>query len=150
MSESLTEGMSKVLGALRARFGFDVVNPTATDKQLRVLGRVHPEQERNWLAGVQHMLSVSEKAAWSVDISRQYFLRGGVLVYAWRVIFQGEGLEQYVNSIVSSLGGAPRAQFEVEEQVLSVLGTRNTMNARGKGASVQGTTPMLLKQRAGM
>ena len=139
-----------VLEMMRTRFGFDVVQPTASPNQLRVLGRVPSEQERNWLVGVQHMLSVSEKTPWSVDISRQYFLRSGVLVYAWRVIFQGEGIEQYMEGIVAALSNAPKARFEVEEQALSVNGARSTMNTKGKGASSSGTTPLLLQQRAGM
>ena len=140
-----------VLNALHTRFGFEVLQPTIGEKQIRALGRVHAQHEDNWKVGMQHILSIAEGAEWSADISRQYFLRGGVLVYAWRVIFQGGDMAALAPHILATLNNTPRARVELMEQPLpGVKGQRTMMNKRGKGAGSADSTPLLLQQRAGM
>lgn len=141
--------LQEVLTALTKRYGFEVVQPTLSTNKIRVLGRIQEAQERNWMVGIEHLLTVADGRAWNVDVSRQYFLRGPSLVYAWRLIIQAPELEQHVDDIVTTLNNAPRAKFQVEEQALPVRGRRSTMNANGKGASSAGTLPSILQRKVG-
>jgi hypothetical protein len=140
--------LQDILGELRTRFGFEVLEPTITDTQVRALGRVRPQDAARWKAGREHILSVEGRAAWSVDISRKYFLRDGVEVYAWRIIFQGPALAAHAQHIVSTLRGVPQPQVQVEEQLI-FRGKRPLMNSNGKGAAPIGATPLLLQKRQG-
>ncbi len=145
----MSEKLQQVLRTLQTRFGFEVVQPTISLTKIRVLGRIQQAQQRNWMAGVQHILLVAEKREWGIDISRQYFVRGDTLVFAWRVIIQAQNknLEQYADDIITTFNNAPRARVELDEQALPVRGPRSTMNSRGKGASSGGSLPSILQRQ---
>ena len=124
---------------LRMRGGFERVNHQATPNQLRLLGRVRNPSTNSWILMVQHLLAASEKSGgeWSIDISKQYFLRSGKVMFGWRVILQGADLMEKLPQIGQVVVGAPRARAIVEEQALpGVHGDRNapSMSNRGKGA----------------
>jgi hypothetical protein len=143
-------GSDTVLANLTSRYGFQVVTQNVSTSQIRVVGRVHPNHRRNWIVGMQHLLLQASRSPWNVDVSRQYFLRGELMVWGWRLIFQHEDVEQVCPAIVAALQGAPRARFEVEEQALpGVTGQRHTMTEGGKGMAPAGTPPLLIRQRAG-
>jgi hypothetical protein len=116
-----------------------------------VVGRVGPDHKRNWVVGIQHLLVQEQSKPWNVDISRQYFLRNGVVVWGWRLIFQHEDIEAMCGDIIKVIAAAPRARFEVEEQALpGVTGPRHTMTARGKGSAAAGTPPLIIQRRGGL
>lgn len=145
MFESLIEALE--------RTGFQTILPTERPTQLRVVGRVPASTMPGWLELVTELLTQAEvSVSWSLDVSKQYFLREGSLVYAWRLIFQADKLQDCQEEIIELLRASaprPRPQAEVTEQPLSVLGPRNTYNsATGKGASSAGTAPAILKRRA--
>ena len=145
--------LDELLSALCGRFGMQIVSQNVTPNQIRLLLRISPQHTRNWLVAGQHMLQAASSSPWNFDLSRHYFLRGqgGVMVWGWRVIFQHEDIAAQIPSIIVALGSAPRARFEVEEQPLpGVTGQRRTMNDRGKGASSEGTPPLLLRMRMGL
>lgn len=147
MSEEATQAL---ITALTNRFGFETRQQDSRPNQLRLLGRVPQAHARNWTIFRQHMLEVSMKRSWSYDGSRQDLLRGGALVWGWRLIFQHEDIEAQVPDIIGVIQSCPRAKFEVEEQALpGVQGQRRTMNARGKGASFSGSVPLIVQQKAG-
>lgn len=140
----------QLLQALNRRFGFETVTQNVGTKQIRVVGRVSPDYKRNWLVGIQHLLTQEQSSPWSVDISRQYFLRNGVVVWGWRLIFQHEDLEAMCTDVIATVSNAPRARFEVEEQALpGVSGQRHTMTSKGKGAAPAGTPPLLVQRKVG-
>lgn len=140
----------QLLQALNRRFGFETVTQSVGTKQLRVVGRVGADHKRNWLVGIQHLLTQEQSRPWSVDISRQYFLRNGVVVWGWRLIFQHEDLEALYADVISAINNAPRARFEVEEQALpGVSGQRHTMTSKGKGSAPAGTPPLLVQRKVG-
>ena len=146
----MDEPCDVVVGALARRFGFEVRKKDVRSNQLRLLGRVPPAQARNWVVFRKHMLEMSMRKEWTYDGSRQDILRGGALVWGWRLIFQHDALESYFPEIVDVINSCPRAKFEVEEQPLpGVTGQRRIMNARGKGASSAGSVPLIVQQRAG-
>ena len=69
--------------------GFEVVSHSGRETQARLLGRVPRPMVPGWLIIVRHLLMQSGSQGWTVDISKQYFLRGGKVMYGWRLIFQG-------------------------------------------------------------
>lgn len=146
--------LESLLSTICNRFGMQVVNQNVSQSQVRLVLRINPQHTRNWLVAGQHLLRVSKRSEWTFDLSRHYFLRGGddgVMVWAWRVIFQHQDIMSQVPSIISAMSSAPRARFEIDEQQLpGVTGQRRTMNDRGKGASAAGSTPLLIRQRMGM
>lgn len=148
----MEELVNQLLTVMHARFGMQVVTQNASANQVRLVARVQPNFTRNWLVGAHHMLQCSQREPWNLDLSRQYFLRGELMVWGWRLIFQHPELEKCLPSIIQAVQTSPRARFEVEEQQLpGVTGQRRVMNPEtGKGASSAGTPPLLIKQRAGM
>lgn len=120
---------------LRERGGFEVVNQAPSASQLRLMGRVPKPAMPGWLIIVQRLLIQASKAAWSVDISKQYFLRNDQVVFGWRLIFQGQDLEQHLPAIGQVIVNAPRARAFVSEQILAGASpTRNEPGPTGKGA----------------
>jgi len=123
-----------LLNQLHTRGGFELVNQSTTETQARLMGRVHRNAMGAWLILVQNLLLRSGQG-WSVDISKQYFLRDGRVVYAWRLIFQGKELERAMPDICQTIINAPRAKSVIEEQPLvGARANRNAPNAKGKGA----------------
>ncbi len=145
MTEEHTQA---ILMALRTRFGYEAVQVSQNPKQVRLLGRIPQQQTRNWQVGRHHIFLNERSHPWTVDISRQYFLRGEVEVFGWRLIFQGDNLAEHVKSITQTIMSAPRAKFELEEQALpGVSGPRRTMNDKGRGAGSAGAIPLILQGR---
>ena len=129
------ESTLNLLSKLQGRGGFDVVNNTATATQVRLMGRVPKAAMAGWLILVQRLLMRADGAAWSVDISKQYFIRNGQVVFGWRLIFQGPQLESHLGNIEQTIVNAPRARAFVDEQALAgARPDRNSPNAKGKGA----------------
>ncbi len=129
------DSLLNLLNKLHQRGGFEIVNRTASDKQARLMGRVPKPAMPGWLIIVQRLLLRADKAAWSVDISKQYFLRNDQVVFGWRLIFQGPELEKALPDIEQTVLNAPRVRAFVDEQVLAgASGSRNEPGPTGKGA----------------
>lgn len=138
---------------LKLRGGYELVNHNATPTQIRMLGRVPKEMMGSWLLVAHRLLSVSEGAAWSVDISKQYFLRSNRILFAWRIILQGEDLDAQMIALCEAISNAPRPKTIVEEQRLYGASPDRNMPRGGKGAQGVLTAvvgPMAIaQQRAG-
>jgi hypothetical protein len=128
--------VESLLTKLHGRGGFEVVNDKATDTQVRLMGRVPKPAMAGWLIIVQRLLVRANKVpSWSVDISKQYFLRNDQVVFGWRLIFQGQELAAQLGDIEQTIINAPRARAFVDEQVLAgAHPERNAPGASGKGA----------------
>lgn len=100
-----------IQAALHKKSSFEVIEHSEADNQLRVMGRQPRDQMNtnlaNWLLVVRQVLQQSAKLPWSVDVSKQYFLRGDNVIYGWRLIFQGEGIKEHYESILQTVLGAP-------------------------------------------
>jgi hypothetical protein len=133
---------------LRERAGFEVVDLSSADSQIRIVGRVPPNASSQWVLIVHHLLLVSRKAAWKVDISRNYFLRdapsGPKLFYAWRLIFQAPNISEQLIEISSAFKNAPKpARVELQEYPLGATRNRNEpWRNNGKGAGLLGQMPL--------
>ena len=125
-----------LLHRLQVRGGFDTVNHGVTAKQLRVLGRVPRESMDGWLIIVQRLLRAAGSAqGWSIDVSKQYFLKNDRVVYGWRLIFQGAEVWEHLDDLVQIISNAPRPKVVLDEQPLGgARGDRNAPSATGKGA----------------
>jgi len=124
-----------LLHKLQVRGGFETVNDTKSNTQLRILGRVPKESMNMWLIVVQRFLAASEKSDWTVDVSKQYFLKNDRVVFGWRLIFQGSTVWDQLAELGQIVTNSPRPKTMLDEQPLpGVHGDRNVPSATGKGA----------------
>jgi len=147
---------TELYAALNTKAGFEVVNEKLTDTQLRISGRVPNAQTATWLMVVKRLDRAAKRSAkkaaaqssttWTVDISKQYFTVPDVpdehedddnarLLYAWRIIIQGEDIQQHIPTIARVVQRAPRVRAEVTEVPLHAAGSRNAP-IRGRGAQL--------------
>jgi hypothetical protein len=120
--------------ALAQRAGFEVVQESCTTKQIRYVGRVAASKAKQWLRVAEQLLQQSDGAPWSLDLSKLYFLRGGKLMYGWRLIVQGEDVMQYQAALVAAVTKAPTVQAQLEEVRLYGRGNNEVMEHGGRGA----------------
>lgn len=132
----MSEAAAGMLQALRLRGGFEKVKESELTGQYRILGRVKQETNDAWLLLVTRLLIASERTeAWSVDISKQYFVQGGKLMYGWRLIVQSRELATAYSDIAELATSAPRVKATIAEQPL--VGARRSppsASNNGKGA----------------
>lgn len=120
------------------RYGFQVTTFNVSEQQIRITLRVPVPAAEQWKVCMYSLLKyVKSGAAWTVDPSRKYFIRGEPphekLFYIWRLIFQGADIEKKIDEIASVVSRSPRAKAEVTE--IPLAGARYE-GSRGKGASV--------------
>lgn len=136
-----------VFVAMRKKAGFEVVSHNDTNpNQLRVLGRV-PEDRvglnmNNWKILMYRLYNAMEKRPWKVDFSKSYFIHDKTkkLVFAWRIIFQGEELTQHYLEIAQFIASSPiSARTEVTEMPLTgASADRNSTDGGKRGAGAFG------------
>lgn len=134
--------------ALHRKVGFEIVGETVTPNQIRVIGRLPQPNLQNWLVTLQRLFTKAEGAPWNVDISKQYFLRNGKVLYGWRMIFQAEEIATHLEDIVATISTAPKARADLDEVNLYAGEDRNALRM-GKGAQPSGKAvvgPMALAQ----
>lgn len=131
------------------RVGFEVVSESVKDNQVRFFGRVRPMHMPGWLGVMTSLLKHSAQAPWSIDISRQYFLRGDKLMFGWRVILQGADIAEYLPEVTKSIQGVPRPTLELDEVPLHANPNRNALR-NGRGAQLTDTAVVGPQARAQM
>jgi hypothetical protein len=146
-----------LINVLASRAKFEPVEVDEKPTQIRMLGRVrtdaHASAMDNWLAMMNAIAEREEHegCTWKVDISRKYFRRNGRLIFAWRLIIQGENLEASLPELVAaaqSTAAVAKSYRELDEIPLpGVRGDRNA-HINGKGAGATGkvlTGPMAVQ-----
>jgi hypothetical protein len=137
-----------LLRALNQRAGFELVDKSGTPSQLRLIGRVPLDREgrnmNNWLLVLRELLTRSASAPWKADISKHYFLMAGKVVYAWRIILQGEAIETHLAEVTALVNAAPQtSRTEVAEMPLAGVGPDRNSTVGGKrGAGSVGGVPI--------
>lgn len=133
---------------MQKKAGFEAVSVSEpSPNQLRALGRI-PEDiggmnMGNWKILMYRLYTVMGDRPWKVDISKSYFIKEETkkLVFAWRVIIQGENLAQHLPEIIQVVTSSPvSARSEVTEIPLAgAAGNRGkvTGGRRGAGPSSQ-------------
>jgi hypothetical protein len=148
----MTVEVRELYNALHRKSGFEVVNEANSEKQIRIIGRVTNNRMPTWLVVIQRLLIKAEEAPWSIDISKQYFLRGGKVLFGWRVILQGENIASHLDSIAEVISGAPVMKMEINEVPIQRSAHRTQM-IRGRGAQVIGGdagTPPIVAAKLGI
>lgn len=129
-----------LIRTLRLRGGYEVVSNNSGTNQVRLIGRVPEQLVKSWLIIVRQLLVCSSEASWSADISKSYFLRGGRVMFGWRLIFQGEKIDQHIADIVTTITNSPRPRAIVNEQPLAGASANRNRQTPGslKGAAPAG------------
>lgn len=137
--------LNEFINALKMKGGFETVNHTSTPGQIRLLGRVSKEYTPGWLIVVQQLLLRSGHGGWTIDVSKQYFLRGDKVMFAWRIIIQVAGAtaentaESRLGEVAEVIGNSPKPRVVVMEEPLpGVKGDRNIVSANSRGKGAQG------------
>lgn len=132
---------------MRKKAGFEAVSVSEpVPGQLRVLGRV-PEDPgglnmNNWKILMYRFYTVMRDRPWKADFSKSYFIKeeSQKLVFAWRVIFQGENLAQHYSELIQVVASSPiSARAEVTEFPLAgAAQNRGAVTGGKRGAGPSG------------
>lgn len=118
---------------LRSKVGFETITEHIGTNQLRLFGRVRPPSMPGWLSAARDLLLAAPQSAWTVDLSRQYFLRGEKLFFGWRVIVQGQDVQQHLNQVSQVVNNVQVAVRQLDEVALHAPPNRNALR-NGRGA----------------
>jgi hypothetical protein len=137
----------KLFLALRKKVGFEVVSQAESPNQLRILGRIPGDRlgsnEGNWKIVKWRLLKAMESRPWKVDLSKSYFIKKETdkMVFAWRILLQGEDIAQHYADVISIIESSPQSRAEVME--IPLLGNSRNDTAGGKrGAGPAGMVPV--------
>lgn len=135
---------------LLKRGGFTAVEAKATDTQIRLEGRVPPNASQHWILVARALLIAGGKSSWSVDYSKHYFVRdNGKILYAHRLIFQGQGIKESITEIIKTIHTAPfPARVELQEVPLIGAGAHRESTG-GRGAYSVDRAPLAPAMRMG-
>ena len=125
--------MDELKQALRQKTGFEPVSEATTATQIRMVGRIPKNKTGQWLRVMERLLVQADSSPWNVDLSKQYFVRGGKLLFGWRIIIQAEQPEQYIEQLVSIIRSTPTVQRQLDEVALHGNVDRSYLRG-GKGA----------------
>lgn len=94
----------------------EVVEWKDSPTRLRLVGRINKAVQRQWKSIMLNLLLLEKKSVVSVDISRIYLLTGSEddVVFAWRVIFQKEGVETAYDHIAHVFSTSKPVALSVE------------------------------------
>jgi hypothetical protein len=136
---------------LLQKVGFEIVSQSLGGNQARYFGRVRPSHMPAWLAAMRELLVNENKAQWSIDLSRQYFLRADKLFFGWRVIIQGQDIQGALTQIVSIIQQVQAARAQVDEVPLHAPPNRNALrNGRGAQPTISAVVGPMAKVQLGM
>lgn len=152
MAAALHEALQSVLFQ---RAGLEVVQgETRGEQQVRFFGRVKSSQMPTWLSAVQGLLQAAELEsgrAWTIDISKQYFLRSGKLFFGWRVIIQGSNLTVALPRVIEVVQRVQPVLPRVDEIPLHARPDRNALrNGRGAQPADKAIVGPMAKTMLGM
>jgi len=122
---------------LQKRVGFEIISQNTAANQIRYFGRVRPTHMPIWLEAMRQLLLVAGHG-WSLDLSKQYFLRGDKLFFGWRIILQAQDLAGHLPAIIDVLQRVQIAPRELDEVRLHAGPDRNALR-NGKGAQPMGS-----------
>jgi hypothetical protein len=135
---------------LRAKCGFEVADVTTSETTARFLGRLPKDRQGDWLLVIHRLLLDGAKRSWKIDISKSYFLRGGKLVYGWRLILQGGQPVSMLEDAINSVVAAPQtARAEITSAPLVGASIYRTQEIDGKGVGAGGGLPPVLRLKRG-
>jgi hypothetical protein len=136
--------------ALAQKCGYEVVQNTEKDQQLRIIGRIVEDRDgrkmNNWILVIDRLLEAGFARPWTIDICKHYFKRSksSPVIFGWRIILQAEIVSEHYADIVNLIKTAPTsARAEVTEMPLVGSSIHRNSTAGGKrGAGPMGTIPV--------
>ncbi len=150
--------LDPIAQALAQRVGFDVVIRSETPKRLRLVGRIPLEEavQANWKVIMALLLKTSEaQTGWKVDLSKHFFIKKetGKMVFAWRVLVEGEDVSKQYPIVAELIRKAPIARPDVSDMVLAGADPdRNNPAGGRRGAVPSGVAgsvgPLAARQKA--
>lgn len=154
----MTTSVTDIHLALRQKVNFEVVANTEAPDRLRIMGRIPQDRDgrnlNNWILVMDRLLDAMETRPWTVDLSKNYFKKApkSRIVFAWRLIFQSDGLASHYADIVNLIKTAPStARAEITSMPLYGSNAGRNDTAGGKrGAGPAGTVavgPMAVMQK---
>ena len=131
-----------IVSAINATGVAEVVKSGDGPLQVKITHRVQAKQLKIWLSILTYVLS--RKHGWEAHVCKQYFLRGGKLLYAWNFIIQWETgakrseiLKQVAALITKAGEEVPRVVGALDSYPLMAKDGRNEpggpMNVRAPG-----------------
>jgi hypothetical protein len=119
-----------------------VVNQTFRDGQVTALFRVLPNNEAGWNVMMVKLLEATEHQIegtppWKLDISKPYMLKGGKLVFGWRLSLQSADTSfalDVLNSILKGNGVPPQLGGETMEMVFTGMQGQSDRNKPKPGS----------------
>lgn len=136
--------------ALAQKCGYEVVQNTEKDGQLRVIGRIVEDKDgrkmNNWILVINRLLEAGFERPWTIDICKHYFKRGKgqPVIFGWRIILQADKVADHYADVVNLIRTAPTsARAEVTEMPLVGSSVHRNSTAGGKrGAGPMGSVPV--------
>ena len=136
--------------ALFQKCGYEVVQNTEKDTQLRIIGRIVADKDgrnmNNWILVIDRLLEAGFDRPWTIDICKHYFKRGKgqPVIFGWRIILQADTVAVNYADIVNLIHTAPNtARTEVTEMPLVGSSIHRNSTAGGKrGAGPMGSVPV--------
>jgi hypothetical protein len=108
---------------LRAKTGFEAVNVDGSDNHIFLLGRLPQNRQPTDLLIVSHQLMVES------------LLKGRRLLHAWRLVFEGVGIDKKMDVFIRVVKKTPNAAKSGQVDSVELPCANRSRNwKRGKGA----------------
>lgn len=124
---------------LKNKVWYDTVQKYADEDQIVLLGRCANRTEDLLIVGHQLQVTALDKS-WSHEIAKVFLLKGRKLVHAWRLVFEGTGIQDAIPEIIQVISKCPRARRAELDSVELPGGSRyrSYTGKPGKGAAPMG------------
>lgn len=132
----MDDSLQQLFQALSHRTGFEVVNQTVTDNQIRVIHRIPKEGMPNWLEVMESLLDAAAAGTWNIDLSKQYFKPTNQVIYGWRMIIQAPNVVEHLPAVIQAVQSAKRSQIKTiidEQPLVGASASRRGLSPKGKG-----------------
>lgn len=132
-----------LLHLLMTKCRLEVVDLNTSANQIRIIGRIPHDDAgqnvQNFLIITKNFLIAAKTSSWNVDISKNYFLKevgeSEKVVYGYRLIFQGEDMNQHLPQICSVVDGSkPPSRVQLESFPLHGQTAERNVGKNEKGA----------------
>ena len=124
---------------LKNRVGYETVQKYSDNDQIVLLGRARSGSEDLLIVGHQLQVHALERP-WAHEIAKVFPLKGRKLVHAWRLVFEGESIQDSIPEIIQVISKCPKARRSELVSVELPGGNRyrSYEGKMGKGAAPMG------------
>lgn len=123
---------------LKNKVGYETVQKYSDNDQIVLLGRVRSGSEDLLIVGHQLQVHALDRP-WTHEIAKVFPLKGRKLVHAWRLVFEGDAIQDSIPEIIQVVSKCPKAR-KVELDSIELPGGNRYRAATGKMG--KGAAPM--------